>query len=65
MQIREVAAPPAGDQNLLAKPIRVIQQRNPAPPLAGFDGAHEPRGAAANDKYIEWMDHVRVSEAYM
>ncbi len=53
MQIGEVAAPAAGDQDLLADAIGVLEHGNSAAALARLDGAHQAGSAAAQDDYIE------------
>ena len=40
MQIREIAAAAARDQNLFANAIRAFEHQNSPSALAGLDGAH-------------------------
>ena len=52
MQVGEVAASAAGDEDLLADAVGALQDGNPASALAGFDGAHQPGSACAQDQHI-------------
>jgi hypothetical protein len=40
MQVSEIAAPAAGDQNLLADSIGTFQNQHAPSALAGLNGAH-------------------------
>ena len=53
VQVGEVAAASAGDQDLLARPIRALQHRDTASAAARFDRGHQARGAGAEDEDIE------------
>ena len=55
MQIGEVATAAAGDEDLLANAIGVLQHGDPAATLAGFDGAHQSGCAAAENNYVEGL----------
>ncbi len=55
MQIGEIATPAAGDEDLLADAISVLQHGDPAATLTGFDGAHEAGSAAAKNNYVEGL----------
>jgi hypothetical protein len=55
MQTREIAASAAGDQDLLAKAVRVFQKQNAAAPLAGFDGTHQSRRAGSEDNCVVFV----------
>src|SRR5450755_3582763 len=57
IQVGKVAAPAAGNQNLLADAIGAFQHSNTASALSGSDGAHQPSGASAQDYRIVGMDH--------
>jgi hypothetical protein len=61
MQIGEVAAASARDEDLLADLVGVFEDRDAASTLAGLDGAHQARGAAAENQCLERMDHVGLS----
>ncbi len=52
VQIGEVAAPAAGDQDLLADPVGMVKQKNPASAAARMDGAEKTCGAGAHDDHI-------------
>jgi hypothetical protein len=53
MQIGEIATPAAGDEDLFADAIGVLQHGDPAATFAGFDGAHQSGGPAAENDYVE------------
>ncbi len=53
VQVGEVAAASAGDQDLLARPLRALQHRDTASAAARFDRGHQARGAGAEDEDIE------------
>ena len=55
VQIGEIAAPAAGDEDLLANAIGVLQHGDPAATLAGFDGTHQSGCAAAENNYVEGL----------
>jgi hypothetical protein len=40
VQVREIAASAAGDQDLLADPLGAFKNHNPPAAFAGFDGTH-------------------------
>ena len=61
MQVGEVAAPAAGDQDLLANAVGAFQDGDAASALASSDGAHQPGGASAQNHRIVGMDHKTVS----
>ena len=52
VQIGEVAAPAAGDQDLLAGLARMVQHHHAAPAPPGGDCAHQAGGAGAEDDDI-------------
>ena len=50
MQVSEIAAAAAGDQNFLADAIRAFEHQDTPAPLAGFNGAHQAsRARSEND----------------
>ena len=53
MQIGEIAASAAGDQDLLAQPVGVFEYGDAAAALAGLDGAHQASRAAAENQCVE------------
>jgi hypothetical protein len=64
VKVREIAASAAGDQDFLAEAIGTFQHGDAAAALAGLDGAHQTRRAAAEDEGIEGVDHLaKVPEA--
>ena len=52
MQVGEIAAPAAGDQNLFPDSIAAFDDQHAPAALAGLDGAHQARGAATDDNHI-------------
>src|ERR1700722_1084972 len=52
VQVGEVAAPPTGDQDLLADPRGMFEQQNRAAAAARMNGAKKPRGAGAHNQNI-------------
>ena len=53
MNVGEITAPAARDQNLLANSICMLEQGDAAPAFAGFDCTQESRGAGAKDKSVK------------
>lgn len=53
MQVGEVAAPTAGNQNFLAHPLGALQQRHTPPPTACLYRAHESGRPRAHHHYVE------------
>ncbi len=53
MQVGEVATPAAGDEDLLADALGALQHGHATPAFAGFDGAHQPGSATAQNDYVE------------
>ena len=60
MQVGEVAASAAGDQDLFADALSALQHGHAASALAGFNGTHQPGGAGAENDYIELKLHGRL-----
>jgi hypothetical protein len=52
MEISEVASPAAGDQDLLADPVGMVKQQNPASAAARVDGAEKTCRAGAHNHNI-------------
>ena len=57
MNVGEIASAAAGDENLFAQTVGVFENRDPALALAGLDGTHQARCAAAENEYVETMSH--------
>jgi hypothetical protein len=57
MEIGEIAAPAAGDENLLANPVGALEDRDASPALSRLDGAHQPSRAAAKDQCVKSVGH--------
>ena len=58
MEVCEIAAAAAGDEDFLADAIGALEDRDAATALASFDGAEESRGAGAEDegvKIVRWL----------
>jgi hypothetical protein len=53
VQVGEVAAASAGDQDLFARPFGALEHCDTASAAACLDRGHEARGAAAEDEDIE------------
>ena len=53
MEIGEVAAAAAGDEDFFADAVGVIEHEDAAATLAGSDGSHEPRCSRAEYEDIE------------
>ena len=53
MEIGEIAAAAAGDEDFFADFFGVFQEENAAVTIAGFDGAEEAGGAGTEDDYVE------------
>ena len=53
VQVGEIAAAAAGNQNLLAQSVGVLEDRDAASALAGLDGAHQARRASAENQCVE------------
>jgi hypothetical protein len=57
MEVGEIAASAAGDQDFLSQAVGMFQDCDVAAALAGFDGAHQSRRAATENKCIEGVCH--------
>jgi hypothetical protein len=58
VDVGEVAAAAARDENFLSQPVGVFEQCNAAAALARFDSAHEAGGASAEDQCVETKSGV-------
>src|SRR5580658_11380667 len=63
VEVGEIAAAAAGDQNLLADAIRAFQYQHTAATLAGFDGTHQPGSAGSENDDVVFPIHAEVSLA--
>jgi hypothetical protein len=61
VEISEIAAAPAGDENFLADAIGALQHGNAPPAFACLDGAEEPRGASAENQTVKLVNHLCIS----
>ena len=52
-EIGEVASSAAGDQDLLAGPIRMIEQQHAPAALPGRQRAHQPGRPGSHDRHVE------------
>jgi len=59
MQIGEIAAPAARDQNLGADPVGVVEEEDPAAALAGGQRAHQSGRACPEHNDIERLGRFR------
>ena len=57
VQVGEVAAPAAGDEDFPADPGIVFEHGDAAPAPPGFDRAHQPGGAGADDQNVG-IEHI-------
>jgi len=57
MQIGEIAASTAGDENFLSQAVGAFEHGHATAALAGFDGAHQACCASAEDECIEGVGH--------
>ena len=53
INVGEIAASAAGNQDLLARPVCTFQKRDAPSTLAGLDSAHQPRGPAPENQRVE------------
>jgi len=56
--IREIAAPPARDTNLLANRFRVIDQRDTTPSLPSTRRAKKPRRSGPDNDRVKVLLHA-------
>jgi hypothetical protein len=55
MQVGEVAASAAGDQDFLADAVGMFEHNDATAALAGLDGTHQAGSAASQDDHVEWV----------
>ena len=58
--VGEVAAAAAGDEDLFAGAVGVVEEEDAAASFAGFDGGHQAGGACAEDHYVKLHAHVLI-----
>jgi hypothetical protein len=61
VDVGEVAASAAGDQDFASDPGIVLEDEDAPAPFARFDGAHQSGRAGADDCYIEGRGRHSVS----
>ena len=61
MNVGEITASPAGDQNFLADAIGMLEHGDAPPAFAGLDRAEESSGAAAKNHSVKFANQERVS----
>jgi hypothetical protein len=57
MQVGEIAAASAGDQDLFANAVGMFQHPDPAATLAGLDGAYEAGGSRSENNCVVILIH--------
>ena len=65
MEIGEVTAAAAGNEDLLADARSAFEHGNAASALASLDGAHKAGGASAEDDDVEVVGHVSLVLAFL
>jgi hypothetical protein len=63
MQVSEVAAAAAGDQDFFADSIRAFEYQDTPAPLPGFNGTHQASSASSENDDIVFLIHARMSLA--
>ena len=58
MDICEIAASAAGDQDFLSETVRMFEDCNTSSALARLDCAHQTGGTAAKNQRVESLDHA-------
>ena len=61
--VGEVASSAAGNADLFARRLRMIEEQDPPPALPGTNGAHHPRGSGSKNDGVEFADQVRLPSA--
>ena len=61
VDVGEVAAPAAGDADLLAGVLGMVEHQHRAAALAGFDAGHEAGGAGAEDDHVIMLHGVGMA----
>jgi hypothetical protein len=55
VDIGEITASPAGDQDFLPQPLGMFEHGYPPPPPAGFDSTHQSGSAAAENQSVVFV----------
>jgi hypothetical protein len=63
VEVGEIAAAAAGDQDFLADSIRAFEHQNTAAPLAGFNGTHQASRAGSENDDVAFPIHAGMSLA--
>jgi len=58
VQVGEVAAAAAGDQNLLADSVRAFEYQDAPAPLPGFNGTHQASGSGSENNDVVFLIHA-------
>jgi hypothetical protein len=61
MEVGEIAAASAGDQDFLADAFGALQHRDAAAAFAGFDGAEQAGGAGTKNQSVKLVDQGKLS----
>ena len=61
VQVGEITAAAAGDQNLLADSIRAFEQQDPPAPFPAFEGTHQAGRAGSENDDIVFLIHAITS----
>ena len=61
MDVGEIAAASAGDQDFLADALGTFEHRDSAPTFAGFDGAEQTGGPCAEYQSVKLVDQGKLS----
>lgn len=61
VQVREIAAPAARHQYLLADPVRAFKYDHATAALSCDDRTHEASGPSTNDDYVGVLHAVRIA----
>ncbi len=65
VQVGEVAAPAAGDQDLFADALGPLQHGHAAPAPAGFNGAHQAGCSAAENDHVKTLHRKRARKTLL
>jgi hypothetical protein len=60
VQVGEITAAAAGDQDLLADSIRALEQQDTPAPLPGFEGTHQAGRAGSENDDIVFLTHAET-----
>ena len=58
VQVGEITAAAAGDQDFLADSIRAFEHQDTPAPLAGFDGTHQAGSACSENDDVVFLIHA-------